>query len=126
MDDIITPTIENDEVELLIIASIQTLKRKTKRCGRDKVFELVKDSNDNDTITKETFDKLLNPLINSNSVKLNTVGNRECLSLPTESNKRNQQNHIENRFNVENCFKNLKFVIIDEFESPKMNYYNQV
>ena len=122
MDDIITPTIENDEVELLIIASIQTLKRKTKRCGRDKAFELVKDSNDDDTVTKETFDKLLNPLINSNSVKLNTVGNRECLSLPTESNKRNQQNHIENRFNVENCFKNLKFVITDEFESLK-NYF---
>ena len=35
MDDVITPTIENDEVELLIIASIQTLKRKNKRCGRD-------------------------------------------------------------------------------------------
>ena len=41
MDDVITPTIENDEAELLIIASIQTLKRKKKRCGRDEVFELV-------------------------------------------------------------------------------------
>ena len=87
MDDVITPTIENDEVELLIIASIQTLKRKNKRCGRDEVFELVKDSTDDDTVTKETFDKLLNQLINNNSVKLNTVGNRECLSLPTKSIK---------------------------------------
>ena len=60
MDDVITPTIENDEVELLIIASIQTLKRKNKRCGRDEVFELVKDSTDDDTVTKETFDKLSN------------------------------------------------------------------
>ena len=92
MDDVITPTIENDEVELLIIASIQTLKRKNKRCGRDE--ELVKDSTDDDTVTKETFDKLLNQLINNNSVKLNTVGNRECLSLPTKSNKKNQQSHI--------------------------------
>ena len=75
MDDVITPTIENDKVELLIIASIQILKRKNKRCGRDKVFELVKDSTDNDTVTKETFDKLLNQLINNNSVKQNTVGN---------------------------------------------------
>ena len=90
MDDVITPTIENDEVELLIIASIQTLKRKNKRCGRDEVFELVKDSTDDDTGTKETFNKLLNQLINSNSVKLNTVGKRECLSLPIESNIRNQ------------------------------------
>ena len=119
MDGVITPTIENDEVELLIIASIQTLKRKNKRCGRDEVFELVKDSTDDDTVTKETFDKLLNQLISNDSVKLNTIGNRECLSLPTESNKRNQRNHIVNLFNVENCFKNLKSVITDEFESLK-------
>ena len=33
-DDVITPTIENDEVELLIIASIQTLKRKNKMWQR--------------------------------------------------------------------------------------------
>ena len=60
MDDVIPPTIENDEVELLIIASIQRLKRKNKRCDRDEVFELVKDSTDDDRVTKETFDKLLN------------------------------------------------------------------
>ena len=137
MDDVITPAIENDEVELLIIASIQTLKRKNKRCGRDEVFELVKDSTDDDTVTKETFDKLLNQLINNNSVKLNFVGNRECLSLPTKSNKKNQQSHIEDPLNVENCFTNLKYVITDEFESLKnlfyrkllplkMNYYKQV
>ena len=73
MDDIITPTLKNDEAELLIIASIQTLKRKYKRYGRDEVFELVKDSTDDDTVTKETFDRLLNQLINNNSVKLNTI-----------------------------------------------------
>ena len=39
MNDVITPKIENDEVELLIIASIQTLKRKNKKSGRDEVFE---------------------------------------------------------------------------------------
>ena len=126
MDDVITPTIENDEVELLIIASIQTLKRKNKRCGRDEVFEQVKGSTDNDTVTKETFDKLLNPLINSNSFKLNTIGNRECLSLPTESIKRNRQNQLENHFNVENCFKNLKSVITDEFESLKKSFLKEV
>ena len=126
MGDVITPTIENDEVELLIIASIQALKRKKKRCGRDEVFELVKDSTHDNTVTKETFDKLLNQLINSYSVELNTVGNRECLSLPTKSNKRNQQNHIENHFNVENCFKNLKSVITDEFVSLKKSFLEEV
>ena len=78
---------------------------------------MVKDSTDDVTVTKETFNKLLNRLINSNIVKLNTVGNREISQ--TESNKKKQQNHIENHFNVENCFKNLKSVITDEFESLK-------
>ena len=75
MDGVITPTVKNDKVELLIITSIQTLKRKNKRCARDEVFQLLKDSTDDDTVTKETFDKLLNQLINSNSVKLNIDGN---------------------------------------------------
>ena len=126
MDDVITPTIENDEVELLIIASIQTLKRKNKRCGRDEVFELVKGSTDDDTVTKDTFDKLLNQLINNNSVKLNTVGNRGCLSLPTKSNKKNQQSQIEDPLNVENCFTNLKSVITNEFESLKKSFLQEV
>ena len=52
MDDVITSTIENDEVKLFIIAPIETLKRKNKRCGRDEVFQLVTGSTDNDTVTK--------------------------------------------------------------------------
>ena len=82
----------------------------------------MKDSIDGDTVTKETSDKLLNQLINCNLVKLNTIGNQECLSLPTESNKRNQQNQLENHFNVENCFKNLKCLITDQFESLKRSF----
>ena len=59
-DDINTLTTENDEVELLIIASIQTLKRKNKRCARDEGFNLVKGSTDDDAVTKATLGKLLN------------------------------------------------------------------
>ena len=59
-DDLNTLTTENDEVELLIKASIQTLKRKNKRCVTDEVFELVKDSTDDDAVTKATLGKLLN------------------------------------------------------------------
>ena len=59
-DDLNTLTTENDEVELLIIASIQTLKRKNKRCVTDEVFELVKDSTDDEAVTKATLGKLLN------------------------------------------------------------------
>ena len=78
---------------------------------------MVKDSSHDDKVTKKTFDKSLNELINSNSIKL---------SLPTESNKRNKQNHIEDHFNVENCFKNLKYVTTDEFESLKKSFLKEV
>ena len=36
--------IDDKEIELLIIASIETLKRQNKKCGKDEVFALVKDS----------------------------------------------------------------------------------
>ena len=36
--------IDDKEIEFLIIASIETLKRQNKKCGKDEVFALVKDS----------------------------------------------------------------------------------
>ena len=56
-----TPTVEERKLEMLIIASIQTLKRGNKKCGRDEVFMLFRDSIEE--VTKETFDKLLELLI---------------------------------------------------------------
>ena len=79
-----TRTVEDRELEILI-ASIQTLKRGNKKCGKDKVFRLFRDSVDD--VTKETFGKLLELLIQNQSVKLNIVGNRECLLLPKENQK---------------------------------------
>ena len=80
-----TPTLENRELEMLINASIQTLKQGNKKCRKDKVFRLLRDSFDD--VTKETFDKLLEVLIQNKSVRLNIIGNRECLSLPKENQK---------------------------------------
>ena len=81
-----TPTAEDRELEMLIIASIQTLKRGNKKCGKDEVFiRLFRYSVDG--VTKETFDKLSELLIQNQSVRLNVVGNRECLPLPKKKNK---------------------------------------
>ena len=80
-----TRTVEDRELEILIIASIQTLKRGNKKCGKDEVFRLFRDSVDD--VTRETFGKLLELLIQNQSVKLNIVGNRECLLLPKEKQK---------------------------------------
>ena len=78
--------IEDNETEMLIIASISTLKRNSKRCGRNKVFDLVQSSLDTD-ITRETFDELLQNMAESKAVKLRAVGDREYLSLPKEEAK---------------------------------------
>ena len=48
--------IGDKEIELLIIASIETLKRQNKKCGKDEVFALVKDSLE-EAITMESFEK---------------------------------------------------------------------
>ena len=47
--------IDDKEIELLIIASIETLKRQNKKRGKDEVFALVKDSLE-EVITMESFD----------------------------------------------------------------------
>ena len=50
---------------MLIIASIQTLKRGNKKCGKDGIFRWFRYSVDD--VTKETFDKLLELLIQKQS-----------------------------------------------------------
>ena len=44
-----TPTVENRELEMLIIASIQTLKQGNRKWGKDEVFRLFRDSLDDVT-----------------------------------------------------------------------------
>ena len=75
--------VEEKELEMLIIASIQTLKRGNKKCGNEEVFNLVKDSVDV-VIKKEAFN---NFLVQKQSIKRNKIGNRECLSLSKETSQ---------------------------------------
>ena len=78
--------IGDNEIETLIIASISTLKKSSKKCGRSEVFDLVQTSLNTD-ITRETFDELLQNMVESKVVKLTAVGGRECLSPPIEEAK---------------------------------------
>ena len=66
---------------MMVIASITTLKRSGKKCGRNEVFDLVQSSLDSD-ITRETFDELFQDMIEVSAVKLQTIEERACLSLP--------------------------------------------
>ena len=76
----------DNDIEMLIVASIPTLKRSSKKCGRNEVFDLVQTSLDTD-ITRQTFDGLHQNMVESNAVKLRTIGHRACLSLPKEEAK---------------------------------------
>ena len=86
--------VEEKDLEMLIISSIQTLKRENKKCGNEEVFNLVKDSVDV-VIKKEVFNNLLDILVQKESIKkqtskqtnkqTNKIGNRECLPLPKKT-----------------------------------------
>ena len=62
MDTSSSYIVDNTELQTLILASIQTLKRNNNRCGTEEVFQLVLESLKSDFI-KECFDKILDFLI---------------------------------------------------------------
>ena len=76
--------VNNKDLEILVIASIQTSKRGNKKCGRKEVYRLVNDSLNKD-ITREAFELILNSFEDNHSVNLNVIGKRGCLSLSKES-----------------------------------------
>ena len=83
MDTSSSYIVDNTELQTLILASIQTLKQNNKRCGTEKVFQLVLESLDSD-IDKESFDKILEFLIKNQKVKTSCYANKTCLSIPKE------------------------------------------
>ena len=65
----------DNDLEVLVVASIQTLKRGNKKCGKEEVCKLVTDSLNMD-IAREAL-----------TLNLNIFGKQECLSLPKTSCK---------------------------------------
>ena len=80
--------VEGKDLETLIVASIQTLKRNNKKCGKEEVFRLVQESVESE-VTKEIFEERLDALVESHSVNIKLLGTCTCLSLP----KLNQDNN---------------------------------
>ena len=71
-------------LETLIIASVRTLKRGNKKCGREEVSKLVNDTLCNE-ICKDLFNETLDSLIENQFIKCNIISNQECLYLPKDS-----------------------------------------
>ena len=124
-----TPThIEDSEIEMLIIASISTLKRSSKKCDRNEVFDLVQTSLETD-ITRETFDELLQNMVESKAVKLRTVGDRECLSLPKEEAKDGDGINNRTKSNLEIFqlqLEKFKSSLYEQFSSFKQCFIAEV
>ena len=107
-----------------IITSIQTLKRGNKKCRKDEVFRLFRDSADN--VTKETFGKLLELLIQNQSVRLNIVGNWECLSLPKENQKLRENDENQEKSILMEDIGNLRLKILEELRNVKSSFLAEV
>ena len=113
--------IDEEELALLIKTSIQTLKRKKKKCGRKEVFNLVNDSIEY-KISLEIFDETLNSLIENETATLNSFQNRECISLPKE----NIQEIDTEKEDVNEHFHQFKNDFLDEYREFKSKFLHEV
>ena len=95
--------IEHKELETLIIASMETLKQQKMRFGIDEVRKLVQDSLE-ESISLESFEKTLQHLFDSDSVKSNSVSNRVCLSIPKNNTCRDAFNIKEELLPFKSAF----------------------
>ena len=114
--------IDEKEIELLIIASTETLKRQIKKCGKDGVFALVKDSLE-EAITMESFEKSLALLQASHSIKCNIISNSTCSSIP----KHNSVPKVctQNTSSIKTDFEDFKSNFIETLNVQTELFMNQ-
>ena len=99
--------IEHKELETLIVASIETLKRQKMKRGIDEVRKLVQDSLE-ENISRESFDETLQLLIDNESIKSNSASSRVCLSIP-------KNNTCRDAFNIKKELQSFKNELAEEF-----------
>ena len=119
-----TTTVDDRELELLIMASIQTLNKGIINLKTVKFFRLLIDSVDD--VTKKTFDKLLELLIQNQSVRLNVIVNWECLSLPKQNQKLKENEENQEKLVLMKDIGNLRLQILEEFSNIKSSFLAEV
>ena len=112
------------DLEILVTASIQTLKRGEKNCGKEQVSKLVNNSLNNG-ITREVFELILNSMIASHLVNLKVIGQRECLSLPKESCQISDDKVDQNNINFVKKFNLFKSGIVEDFDRLKQACFSE-
>ena len=91
---------------------------------KDEVFRLFRDSVDE--VTQETFDKLLELIVQIQSIRLNITGNRECLSLPQENHKLGENDENQEKPILMKDVGNLRLQILDELMNMKSLFLSEV
>ena len=114
--------VNDKDLNILVLASIQTLKRENKECGREEVYSLVNASINKD-ITREVFELILNSMIDNHSVNLNVIGKRECLSRPKKSCQISDDKVDQNDINFAKKFNLFKSSIVDDFDRLKQVFF---
>ena len=79
-----------------------------------------------DEVTKETFDKFSELLIQNQSVRLNIVGNREWLSLPKENQKLRETDENQEKPVLTEDIGNIRLQILEEFRNMKSSFLTEV
>ena len=115
-------SIDNKEIELFIITSIETLKRQNKKCCKDEVFALVKDSLEK-AIAMRSFEKSSALLQAINSIKCNIVSNRTCLSIP--KHRLIPKVCTQNTSSIKNDFEDFKSNFIETLNVQTKLFMNQ-
>ena len=110
--------LEHKELETLVIASIETLKRQKMKCGIDEVCKLVRDSLE-ENISLESFEKTLQHLIDNDSVKSNSVSNRVCFSIP-------KNNTCRDAFNIKEELQSFKNELVEEFNRLTQAFFAEI
>ena len=110
--------IEHKESGTLIVASIETLKRQKMKCGIDEVRKLIQDSLE-ENISRESFDKTLQLLIDNESVKSSTVSSRVCLSIPKNNTGRDA-------FNIKEELQSFKNELVEEFKHLTQAFFAEI
>ena len=113
-------TFTENELTLLIISSIHTLKR-NKKMRQTRSVNLVKESVEFE-ISSDVFTETLNSLIENESVIVNTFRNRECISLPKENF---QEIETKNK-DITEQFHQFKNDFLDECNGFKTKFLYEV
>ena len=116
-------------MKTLIVATIETLKRKSVL----KNVLNVQESGESE-VTKEIFEERLDPLVESYSLKIKLLGTRICLSLPKsnqDSNSKDSNDETLASNDILALSENeelIKFTnsLIDEFNALKLSFFAEV